>query len=190
MNLAYLAVLSALVIGAGAGFKTATPRQIPAGKKVNLVVKKDAPLVLSEPLLVGSGSTILLENGAEIVAAPGKFQGRKDALVQVLGATNVTIRDKGTFRMLKDDYYKPPYEASEHRHCLAIRGSADVLVDNLPEYPCRGIKSVAVVCYTSGEPESGSHFTCVLTSCTISIDLTHPEILTGSDSCISESDTV
>ena len=162
MNLACLAALGALVIGAGAGFKTATPRQIPVGKKVNLVVKKDAPLVLSEPLLVGSGSTILLEDGAEIVAASGKFQGRKDALVQVLGATNVTIRGKGTLRMRKDDYYKPPYEASEHRHCLAIRGSADVLVEDII---CRGAGGDGVYVSDYGRGRTNSRITLRRVTC-------------------------
>ena len=135
---------------------------LPVGRKVNLVVKKGAPLVLSEPLLVGSGSTIFLEDGAEIVAASGKFLGKNDALVQILGATNVVIRGKGTLRMRKDDYCRPPYKVSEHRHCLAIRGSADVLVEDIT---CRDAGGDGVLLSDYGRGRTNSRITLRRVTC-------------------------
>ena len=98
---------------------------------VNIVVRKGEPLVLEETLKLGSNSSITLEEGAEIVAARGKFLGKSEPLILIAGANNVKICGKGTIRMNKDDYYKAPYQPSEHRHCIAIRGSSEILIEDV-----------------------------------------------------------
>lgn len=85
------------------------------------------------PLKMPSNIEFVLEPGVELVAKRGAFRGKRDYLVELSGATNVTIRggEGSAFRMWKYDYQKPPYVHSEWRYALRISNCGNVLVENL-----------------------------------------------------------
>ena len=79
-----------------------------------------------------SEKEIIFEAGTVVQAKRGAFRGKGDCLFQARGRKNLTVRGTGaTFRMLKSDYHKPPYELAEWRHTLSIRGCENVLIEGL-----------------------------------------------------------
>jgi hypothetical protein len=80
---------------------------------------------LMEPLIIPSNVTIFCEPGAVFEAAPGAFLGVHDSLVVMENSTNVAIHNC-EFRMRKSDYQQPPYELSEFRHAINLRGASNV----------------------------------------------------------------
>ena len=86
------------------------------------------------PVYVRSDTEILFEEGAQLLAKPGEFLPLKSALLNVIGATNVTVRGLGkgaTLRMRIADYRNPPYEKGEWRHTVNLLSVKNVLVENL-----------------------------------------------------------
>ena len=78
-----------------------------------------------------SNCEIVFEDGAELVAKRGAFLGRTDSLLTFSCASNVTIRGRGTVRMWKCDYVKPPYAKAEWRHALSILACRNVTIEDL-----------------------------------------------------------
>ncbi len=72
------------------------------------------------------GKTILFEKGVEVRAKPGEFKpvkGPNICLFSFFNCTDCVMSGYGaTIRMDRDAYDKPPYEHSEHRHILHLRG--------------------------------------------------------------------
>ncbi len=90
-----------------------------------------APWVTDRLTLV-SDQEIVFERGVALLAKPGAFTGKADALVSLTALTNVTLRGYGaTLRMRRADYDAPPYAKAEWRHVLAIKSSVNIKVYGL-----------------------------------------------------------
>jgi hypothetical protein len=81
---------------------------------------------------VTGGQTIILENGVRIVALIGAFLGKGDCLFSVVKVDNVRMFGYGAeISMRRDDYEKPPYEASSFRMGINILGSRNITVEGI-----------------------------------------------------------
>ena len=75
---------------------------------------------------------VVFENGVVVRAKPGEFKYGKACLLNYVGCTNVVLSGYGaTLKMDRAAYAKPPYEKSEHRHALNIRGGRNIRVEGL-----------------------------------------------------------
>jgi hypothetical protein len=97
---------------------------IDSGAPVLVVPRMEGPWILSRTLTLRTGGIeILMEPGVVILAAEGAFRGGGECLVEAIGAADFSIVGYGaTLRMRKADYQKPPYERSQWRHALSLRG--------------------------------------------------------------------
>lgn len=81
------------------------------------------------------GKTILFEKGVEVRAKPGEFKpvkGPNICLFSFFNCTDCVMSGYGaTIRMDREAYDKPPYEHSEHRHILHLRGVRNFRVEGL-----------------------------------------------------------
>ena len=85
-----------------------------------------------ETLLVRDDTTLILEPGVVIHAAPDEFHGIFDSLMEVHEVRNVTIHGNGaTMRMRREDYDSTDYQQSEWRHTLSIQGAENIEVVGL-----------------------------------------------------------
>ena len=101
-----------------------------AGKLV--VPNMGAPWVVEPIELTQDNQTLLFEQGTVVKAKEGSFRGRGDCLFSARNRQNLALIGYGAvFEMRKADYTEEPYEASEWRHALAIRGSSHVTVAGL-----------------------------------------------------------
>ena len=88
----------------------------------------------TDTVRVGSDVELVFEEGVEVVAVKGAFRDTWASLFDVIDATNVVFRGEGKgaeLRMLKEDYVKPPYLPSEHRHGINLLSTARVTIENL-----------------------------------------------------------
>ncbi len=75
---------------------------------------------------------VVFEKGVVVRAKPGAFRGRNDCLLRFAGCTNVVLSGYGaTLKMERAAYDAPPYEKSEWRHVLSIRGGRNIRVEGL-----------------------------------------------------------
>ena len=98
-----------------------------------LIDRQETPWFV-RPLSVRSGQTVLLDEGAVVMAKQGEFKGKNDVLVSCRAVTNVVLRGLGkgaTFRMRIADYQGPDYMHGEWRHALRMSGVCNVHVENL-----------------------------------------------------------
>ena len=81
------------------------------------------------------GKKLLFEKGVEVRAKPGEFKpvkGPNICLFSFFNCTDCLMSGYGaTIRMDRDAYDKPPYEHSEHRHILHLRGVRNFRVEGL-----------------------------------------------------------
>ena len=98
-----------------------------------LIVENMGKPWIVRPMSLASNQEIIFEEGCEVLAKRGEFEGRNDTLFTARGVENVTIRGYGaTWRMWREDYDNPElYEKAEWRHCLALRGVDGVNVYGL-----------------------------------------------------------
>ena len=99
-----------------------------------VVVDRQAGPWVARPLFVTNATlrALVFEKGVELQAKRGEFRHPDAALLYVRSVGNLRISGYGaTFRMWKSDYVKPPYEKSEHRHCLTLRACENVTVEGL-----------------------------------------------------------
>jgi len=92
--------------------------------------RTDGPWV-SDGVCGRSNCEIVFEDGVELVARRGGFEGVTDTLLAFSCASNVAIRGKGRLRMWKGDYHKPPYRKAEWRHALSLRACRDIVVEDM-----------------------------------------------------------
>jgi hypothetical protein len=93
-----------------------------------VVDNRGAPWV-TDRLTCVSDQEIVFEEGVEVLAKKGAFTGKSDALLSLIGVTNVTLRGPGaTLRMRRADYDAPPYAKAEWRHVLSIKSSANIQI--------------------------------------------------------------
>lgn len=124
-----------------------------------LVDKMPTPWITS-PLKGTSNKRIIFEDGVELVAKKGAFLSKNSCLLFFHNCSNVTMCGRATLRMQRDDYRKPPYAKSEHRHALNFYGCSNVVLEGLSivgsggdgiyigqgSGPCRNIILRDIVC--------------------------------------------
>jgi hypothetical protein len=99
-----------------------------SGARVVLVPAVDGPWI-TRPLSVGSHTTVIFQEGTQVLARKGAFQGGDDSLVSLNDARDVTITGYGArLLMRKSDYRKGPYRESQWRHGIEMSGCTDVSV--------------------------------------------------------------
>ncbi|MBD3292639.1 MAG: hypothetical protein GF393_06915, partial [Armatimonadia bacterium] len=105
---------------------------INSGAEKLIVEDMGSPWIV-RPLLLASDQEIVFEEGCEILAKRGEYEGRGDTLVTARDVENVTLRGyDATFRMWREDYDNPDlYEHGEWRHTLAVRGCTNINVYGL-----------------------------------------------------------
>jgi hypothetical protein len=99
-----------------------------SGARVILIPDMGKPWI-TQPLSLRSHTTIILQEGAEILAKSGAFRRGDDSLLGLKDAEDVALYGYGArLAMRKDDYRKAPYEKSEWRHAIELYGCARVSV--------------------------------------------------------------
>jgi hypothetical protein len=102
-----------------------------SGARLVLVPAMGRPWV-TRPLVIRGGTTLVLEQGAEIIAREGNFTKNDAVLFLLKDVEDVTILGYGArCAMRKADYRRAPYEKSEWRHAIEIDGCARVTVAGL-----------------------------------------------------------
>lgn len=105
-----------------------------SGAKRLIVEKMPSPWIV-EPLQIRRDNlAIVLEEGAVIEAKRGSFKSTKDALLSIVDGQHIVIRGLGqgaTLRMHRDDYMAKGYKKGEHRHCINLRSSKHIRLENL-----------------------------------------------------------
>jgi len=98
------------------------------GARVILIPAMGRPWVTTT-LLPRSHTTIIFQEGAEVVAKQGAFRGKGDALLALKNVEDVTLYGYGArLAMRKSDYRSKPYEKSEWMHAIELYGCARVSV--------------------------------------------------------------
>jgi hypothetical protein len=100
-----------------------------ASRVPRLIIDNMGAPWITDRLTCVSDQEIVFEPGAEVLAKQGAFIGRDDALLNLVGVTNVILRGPGaTLRMRRADYDAPPYVHAEWRHVLNIRSSVNIQI--------------------------------------------------------------
>ncbi|MDR2707031.1 MAG: right-handed parallel beta-helix repeat-containing protein [Planctomycetaceae bacterium] len=134
-------------------------------KVPRLIVDRQSTPWITEPLLLHGDLELVFEEGTELLAKKGLFQGLGDSLLSVANAKNIKIIGLGngvTLRMRKGDYHSDSYKKSEWRHGIALRSVENAVIENLSiiasggdgiylgvatkGVPCRNITIKNVVC--------------------------------------------
>ncbi|MFP4249646.1 MAG: hypothetical protein ACLFU7_08290, partial [Armatimonadota bacterium] len=102
---------------------------INSGAETLIVEEMGSPWIVT-PIELASDQEIVFEEGVEVLAKRGEFEGRGDCLFTARGVEDVTLSGYGaTFRMWQEDYANPDlYERSEWRHALSLRGAKDITI--------------------------------------------------------------
>jgi hypothetical protein len=102
-----------------------------SGAETILVPRMAGPWIC-RALAVRSRTTLILEEGVELLAKPGAFRPRSGAFLNINDVEDVTVSGYGAvIRMRKADYTAPPYEKGEWRHTIQICGGTRVTVRGL-----------------------------------------------------------
>lgn len=87
---------------------------------------------MTDSLVLRSNTRLVLEPGVELCARKGGLLDRYAALVSADAVTNVTVSGAGgVVRLRREDYARPPYRESQHRHAFACRGGVNVTVEGV-----------------------------------------------------------
>lgn len=103
-------------------------------KAETIIIDKMPGPWITETLSIPSNKTILLEEGAEILAKKDAFHALGDSLFYLSNVKNVVIRGEGTgavLRMRKADYHTDAYKKSEWRHGINIKSSENIVIENV-----------------------------------------------------------
>jgi hypothetical protein len=99
-----------------------------SGANVVLIPAMGRPWVTTT-LFPRSHTTIILQEGTEVIAKKGAFLGKGDALFCLKDVEDVTLQGYGArLAMRKSDYLAKPYEKSEWRHAIELYGCARISV--------------------------------------------------------------
>lgn len=102
-----------------------------AGAETVVLDRKGSPW-MTDSLFLRSNTRLVFEPGVELCARKGGLVDPRATLLSFLSVTNVTVSGAGgTVRLRREDYVKPPYRASQHRHAIACRGGVNVTVEGL-----------------------------------------------------------
>jgi hypothetical protein len=99
-----------------------------SGAQIVVVPAMGRPWVTG-PLLIRSHTTLVLEEGAEILAKEGGFQKDDASLIALKNVEDVSIYGYGArLAMRKGDYRKAPYQKSQWRHAIEMYGCTRISV--------------------------------------------------------------
>jgi hypothetical protein len=99
-----------------------------SGAKVILIPYMGTPWI-TQPLTLRSHSTVILQEGVEIISKRGSFQKEDNSLLALKDVENITLYGYGArLTMRKDDYRRAPYEKSEWRHAIELYGCTRISV--------------------------------------------------------------
>lgn len=132
----------------------ALQKAIDSGAKIVVVDKQTSPWLV-RPILLRSDLQLVLEEGVEIVAKEGAFQGIGDVLLKASESRNLRIVGEGrgaTLRMRKRDYWREPYKKSEWRHGISLLSAQDVVIENLQIAETGGDGIYLGAASTAGQP--------------------------------------
>ena len=102
-----------------------------AGAETVILDRKGSPW-MADSVFLRSNTRLVFEPGVELCARKGALADPRATLLSFLAVTNVTVSGAGgTVRLRREDYAKPPYRASQHRHAIACRGGVNVTVEGL-----------------------------------------------------------
>lgn len=88
------------------------------------------PYLQAVPIELRDNLTLQFDPGVVVEAAVGGMLAKVDSLLWCERKTNIRIVAHGvTFRMRQADYKLPPYEPSEHRHGLGMRGCVGLMME-------------------------------------------------------------
>ena len=108
-------------------------KALDSGAKRVVVDRVGSPYIV-RPLFVRSNTSLIFEEGVQVLAKAGEFRDRFDALFTLHGVTNVMMRGLGkgaTLKMRIKDYQAAPYLRGEWRHAVNLLSVRDVTIDNL-----------------------------------------------------------
>jgi hypothetical protein len=101
------------------------------GAAVVLVPRMEAPWQCEE-IFVRSNTTLILEDGAVLLAKKGAFTNTTQTLLNIIDVDNVTVSGYGAvIRMRRTDYSGPPYKKGEWRHTIQICGGTGITLSGL-----------------------------------------------------------
>ncbi|MDR0335776.1 MAG: right-handed parallel beta-helix repeat-containing protein [Planctomycetaceae bacterium] len=134
-------------------------------KVPRLIVDRQSAPWITAPLFLHSDLELVFEEGTELLAKQGLFQGLNESLLSVSNAKNIKIIGLGsgaTLRMRKADYHSDAYKKSEWRHGIAFRSVENAVIENLSiiasggdgiylgvatkGVPCRNVTIKNVIC--------------------------------------------
>lgn len=102
-----------------------------SGARVVLIPAMESAWV-STSVYIKSDTTVIFEQGSELVALRGAFRERTAMLLNISDVHNVTVYGYGaTLRMWKEDYSAPPYSKAEWRSTIQIRGASNIAIFGL-----------------------------------------------------------
>lgn len=97
------------------------------------------------PLLLTDNQTLQFEPGVRVVAKPGTFPSKHDALFTALAVRNCTIQGSDTvFAMNRDEYPESPMESGSGRHILAFWGCGNITVSSVTLQDA-GLNGIAIL---------------------------------------------
>ncbi|MDR0869266.1 MAG: right-handed parallel beta-helix repeat-containing protein, partial [Planctomycetaceae bacterium] len=134
-------------------------------KVPRLIVDKQIGPWITGPLRLHSDLELVFEEGTEVFAKAGQFQGLGDTLFMGLEVKNVKFTGLGkgaVLRMRKADYHTEAYKKSEWRHGIALMSAENIRIENISivatggdgiylgektkGIPCRNITIRNVIC--------------------------------------------
>jgi len=104
-----------------------------------VIPARKEPWITGPLFLAASHKSIEFEEGCTILAKKGLFLDPGDCLLEIRGASDITIKGNGAIlAMNKTDYTRTPYKKGEWRHGIAIWESTDITIEGLTVRDCGG----------------------------------------------------
>lgn len=95
--------------------------------RIIIIPAEPGPWITRPLFLRRDNLTIIIEDGAQLLAKRDYYMEKEDSLLTINGVHNITIYGYGAeMKMWRDDYDKKPYEHSEWRHGIKILSCRNV----------------------------------------------------------------
>lgn len=105
---------------------------IASGAATVYVPNMGSPWIVSGTIELRGGLELIFGEGVVVRAAEGAFRTSGDCLFEANGVGDLRVSGYGAaWRMKKSDYQRPPYEPSQWRHALSLRGVSRVEIAGL-----------------------------------------------------------
>ena len=107
-------------------------KAIASGAESVLIPNMGQPWIVSREIRLRSNLDLIFEDGAEVLAAKGAFQGKVSSLFSATNVSNLTMRGNATLRMRKSDYMDPElYVKAEWRMGIKLYACRNVRIEGL-----------------------------------------------------------